>query len=360
MRPAALAVLASAVVAGCSAATPSDSAPGATSVTARPSPSEVARSRPPVATATADPTSSPALTFAMESFAVASGSAPHDVAPAADGGVWYTGQGNGTLGWLDPSTGEVREIALGAGSAPHGVVVGPDDAPWVTDSGLNAIVRVDPGSGEVTHYPLPALVPNANLNTATFDGDGILWFTGQNGWFGRLDPTIGEVEAFGAPRRIGPYGIATLPDGEAVYGSLAGSYLGFIDRTARDVTVVDTPTPGGGARRVWADSSGRVWVTEWFAGLLAAYDPATATWEEWPLPGEDPQPYAVYVDENDMVWVTDFGANAIHRFDPTDASWTSFAHDRAGANVRQLLGRAGEVWGAESGLDRLVVIRTDG
>jgi len=29
----------------------------------------------------------------------------------------------------------------------------------------------------------------------------------------------------------------------------------------------------------------------------------------------------------------------------------------ADAAVRQLLGRPGEVWGAESGLDRLVVIR---
>jgi virginiamycin B lyase len=30
---------------------------------------------------------------------------------------------------------------------------------------------------------------------------------------------------------------------------------------------------------------------------------------------------------------------------------------RAGADVRQLLGRPGEVWGAESGADRLVVVR---
>jgi virginiamycin B lyase len=28
------------------------------------------------------------------------------------------------------------------------------------------------------------------------------------------------------------------------------------------------------------------------------------------------------------------------------------------ANVRQLLGRPGEVWGAESGVDRLVVVFT--
>ncbi len=35
-----------------------------------------------------------------------------------------------------------------------------------------------------------------------------------------------------------------------------------------------------------------------------------------------------------------------------------FASDKAGANVRQLDGRPGEVWGAESGNDRLVMIQT--
>jgi len=34
----------------------------------------------------------------------------------------------------------------------------------------------------------------------------------------------------------------------------------------------------------------------------------------WHLPGDGPQPYAVYVDETDAVWVSDWGANAILRF----------------------------------------------
>ncbi len=293
--------------------------------------------------------------FSMATYPVVAGSRPHDVAPAADGGVWYTGQGNGTLGWLDPETGDVREVALGPGSAPHGVIVGPDDAAWVTDGGLNAIVRVDADSLEVTTYPLA--VPDANLNTAAFDGDGILWFTGQGGWYGRLDPDTGHLETFAAPRGVGPYGIATMPDGDVVYGSLAGSYLGFVDGASGDVEVVDTPTPGGGARRVWSDSSGRLWVTEWFAGNLAAYDPADGSWEEWRLPGEAPQPYAVFVDESDAVWVTDFGSNAIHRFDPPSEAWTTFELASAPADVRQLLGRPGEVWGAESAADQLVVVR---
>ena len=298
------------------------------------------------------------LTFEMATFEVPPGSRPHDVAPAADGGIWYSGQGNGTLGWLDPQTGEVREVALGAGSAPHGVITGPDGAAWLTDGGLNAIVRVDAETLEVTVHPLD--VPDANLNTATFDADGVLWFTGQNGWFGRLDPATGELETFAAPRGTGPYGIATSPDGEVTYSSLAGSYLGLLDLADAQVTVVDTPTPGGGARRVWSDSSGRWWVTEWFAGTLAAFDPDSAAWTEWPLPGAAPEPYAVYVDETDAVWVTDFGGNALHRFDPADETWMTFEHDSTPANVRQLLGRPGEVWGAESAADRLVVVRWSG
>src|SRR3970282_2436029 len=85
----------------------------------------------------------------IKEYPVPSGTHPHDVAPALDGGVWYTAQHTGGLGHLDPKTGKTRHIPLGAGSAPHGVIVGPDGAPWITDSGLNAIVRVDPHTEEV-------------------------------------------------------------------------------------------------------------------------------------------------------------------------------------------------------------------
>jgi virginiamycin B lyase len=150
----------------------------------------------------------------MKEFPVPSGSRPHDVAPAPDGGVWYTAQRQGALGRLDPATGKVEQIPLGQGSAPHGVIVGPDGAPWITDGGLNAIVRVDPATREVTRYPLPADAPNANLNTAAFDRDGVLWFTGQNGIYGRLNPATRDMKVFRAPEGRGPYGIAATPDGD--------------------------------------------------------------------------------------------------------------------------------------------------
>ena len=42
---------------------------------------------------------------------VPKGDGPHDVAPAADGRVWYTGQRAGVLGRLDPKTGNVDRKA---------------------------------------------------------------------------------------------------------------------------------------------------------------------------------------------------------------------------------------------------------
>src|SRR5690606_17011510 len=143
----------------------------------------------------------------------------------------------------------------------------------------------------------------ANLNTAAFDNDGILWFTGQSGIYGRLDPASGELEVFSAPGGRGPYGIDATPDGVIYYASLAGSHIARIDTATGEATQLEPPTPGQGARRVWSDSQGRIWVSEWNAGQVAVYDPAGDTWQEWRLPGDNPQPYAVYVDEQDMVWL---------------------------------------------------------
>ena len=281
-------------------------------------------------------------------------SRPHDVAPAPDGGVWYTGQGSGELGRLNPKTGEVTRVPLGEGSRPHGVIVGPEGDAWVTDGGLNAILKVDAETDEVSTYPLPEGTGYANLNTATFDGNGVLWFTGQSGIYGRLDPASEEMQVYDAPRGAGPYGIATTPSGEVYYASLAGSYVGHVNTTTGEVTVLEPPTPNQGARRVWSDSAGRIWVAEWNAGQVAVYDPATETWREWPLPGDHPAAYAVYVDEQDKVWLTDFGGDVVVRFDPETETFESFELPTAGAQVRQLLGRPGEVWGAASAANKLV------
>ena len=282
----------------------------------------------------------------------------HDVAPAPDGKIWYTGQRQGTLGIIDPATGDIREVPLGPGSAPHGVIQGPDGAAWITDSGQNAIVRDDPKTEKIELWRLPEEVGYANLNTGAFDRSGIHWFTGQNGIYGRLDPRTGQMKIFKDPDGRGPYGIAATPSGDIYYVSLAGSHLARIDSQSGEATIIEPPTQQQGARRVWSDSRGDLWISEWNSGQLSRYSPATGAWKSWKLPGEKPRAYAVYVDERDIVWVTDFGANATLTFDPKTEKWTVIPGSGPEANVRQILGRPGEVYLPESGTNRVMLIRT--
>jgi virginiamycin B lyase len=299
----------------------------------------------------------PAQAAETSYYTVPRGAHPHDVAPAPDGRVWYTAQQQGAIGVLDPKTGKTTQLPLGGDSAPHGVIVGPDRAAWITDGGLNAIVRVDSTNHTLKLFALPKDFPNANLNTATFDRKGILWFTGQNGVYGRVDPATGKVDAWKAPKGVGPYGITTTPSGDVWYASLAGDHIAKIDTVSGDALVIGPPKPGVGPRRIWSDSKGQLWVSFWNSGEVGRYDPINKAWAVWPLPNSQSGCYAVFVDDRDKVWLSDWTNNAIVRFDPATEKFDSFPSNKRRSDVRQMLGRKGELWAAESGADRLVVIR---
>src|SRR5262245_32072646 len=108
----------------------------------------------------------------MMFYQLPAGAYPHDVAPAADGTVWISGQREGFAGRFDPKTGTLEKIPLGPGAAPHGVIVGPDGNAWLTEGGQNAIARVDARTKAVTLFPLPKEFARANLNTLVFDKTG--------------------------------------------------------------------------------------------------------------------------------------------------------------------------------------------
>jgi len=298
----------------------------------------------------------------VQEYPLPAGISAHDVwaDPAPDGPVWFSAQGSGNAGRLDPKTGKVELVPLGPGSAPHGVILDRDGSAWFTDGGQNAIVRVDAKTLALRKWPLPAGSGYANLNTATFDGAGIHWFTGQSGIYGRLDPNSGELQVFAAPRGRGPYGMHAAADGSVYFASLAGSYVGRIDAATRKVQVLEPPTRNQGARRVWPDSKGLIWVAEWNAGNLSRYDPkrtGAGAWQTWKAPGERPSVYAVYVDETDKVWISEWDKQLMMRFDPARATFETYASSSGSANVRQIHGRKGEVWTPESASGKLVVYR---
>src|SRR5262249_17719964 len=175
--------------------------------------------------------------------------------------------------------------------------------------------------------------------------------------YGRLDPKTGDIKVWDAPKGRGPYGITATPQGDIWFVSLAGSYLAKVDLESGAARVIEPPTKDQGARRVWSDSKARLWISEWNSGHVSVYNPADNSWKTWKLPGDKPHTYAVWVDPDDKVWLTEWTANAIVRFEPETKKFESFPSDRPNADVRELAGRKGEVWGGESGTDRIVSIR---
>lgn len=297
--------------------------------------------------------------FKVTYYPVQPGIGNRDVAPAQDGTVWFANQFGGSVGHLDPKTGRYLIIPLGPGSSPHGILMGPDGNAWVMDGGQNAIVRVNASDHKLTLFRLPKDRVEANLNTGVFDHSGVLWFTGQNGYYGRLDPKVGTVELFHAPIGIGPYGITVTPQGVVWFTSFASNYIASIDAKTRAATMVELPDPhAGGARRIWSDSKGRLWLATWGTGELLRYNPADRSWAAYKLPGLGPRGYSVYVDNEDMVWVSEFMNNAILRFDPVTESFVSIPSDLATVQVQllQMAGTPGKAWGGEQGASRIVLI----
>ena len=48
-----------------------------------------------------------------------------------------------------------------------------------------------------------------------------------------------------------------------------------VDPKTGNLTILEPPTKNQMVRRVWSDSQGHIWVSEWRAKNLAAYDPST-------------------------------------------------------------------------------------
>ena len=78
---------------------------------------------------------------------------------------------------------------------------------------------------------------------------------------------------------------------------------------------------------------------------------ARRPWSSRPRPGRAP-------GDRDIVWLSDFGANALVRFEPATEKFTSYVLPDSPGNVRQILGRAGEIWAPESAADALLLLKT--
>jgi virginiamycin B lyase len=238
------------------------------------------------------------------------------------------------LGRRDPVTGEMKEFKLPDGSRPHGIAEDPSGRIWFTGNGNATVGLLDPATGESKVWKTQARDPHTPLMHA----NGNLYFTAQGArMMGRLNPRTGELKEVPTPS-ANPYGLKVdksgrlwiafngpaldRPGGQPVEGAMLAS----MDPETMEFRVYNLPDPESRVRRLDLASDGTVWFVNSGRGRLGRLNPRTGEVKEWPTPsGPLSHPYAIAV-VNDIVWFNESNQrpDVLVRFDPKEERFQSF------------------------------------
>jgi virginiamycin B lyase len=142
---------------------------------------------------------------------------PHTPIFDRNGTLWFTVQGGGYVGRIDPKNGEVILAKAPASSRPYGIVISSSGTPVFDLFGTNKIGTIDPKTMVISEFVLPE---GARPRRIAIDKNDIVWYTDYaRGYLGRLDLKTKEVKEWASPAgpKAQPYGITITDDGAVWY-----------------------------------------------------------------------------------------------------------------------------------------------
>jgi hypothetical protein len=251
---------------------------------------------------------------------------PHSMAQTRDGRAWITNALSSTLMSFDPQTRQFKTYPVpGDALYPHTVRVDQDDIVWFTIVASNQIGRFDPKTETMTVFRLPhngfwrwltdMLFPTLLRISSWFPERSLYLNFSHHRFLGY------DILAF-------PYGIDVNPrDGGIWYAKLYANKIGRIDPKTLEVREFDTPLRG--PRRPRFDKDGILWIPAFDDGALMRFDPETARFETWKVPGvgrnEYETPYALNVwRPTGEVWMAANNSDRVLRFNPASKTFFSY------------------------------------
>jgi streptogramin lyase len=256
---------------------------------------------------------------------------PHDVI-ARDGVVWYSDFGNQFISKFDPKTLQLVEYPVKKfkPDAPEGNLSIDFDTKgtiWFDTMYQGSLGNLDPKTGEIKYYPLDPkwndVKVQLNFTGLHHEVDGKVWTksVGTQDIF-RVDLATGQWEKFHPTDEIaggskyGIYQVASDSHNNLWMAEFTEGHLGKIDAKTLKVTWYAPPTPHARLRRMVIDDQDQIMVTEYRGNKIAVFDPKTEKFTEYALPTQYTNPYRATFDKNGEIWTGGMATDRVVRFDP--------------------------------------------
>jgi virginiamycin B lyase len=278
-----------------------------------------------------------------------------DPAPGPDGNIYIAVMHGNRIARFDTKTKAFKEWTLPEGARPHGLVVAKDGKVFYTGNGNGTIGELDSATGKVIEHRTPS--GGGGPHTVVIDDRGDVWFTGQSGgYLGRLERASGRITEI--PMSGGPYGLAIDKSGRIWVCRMGMNAMGIHDPKTGKTAELSTG-PRSRPRRVATAPDGMLWVTYYGNGRLAKIDPAAMkVVKEYPMPaGTGGGPYAVTVDGAGRVWANEIDTDTVAMLDPQTDEFRVFRLPSKNVGIRKAVVDAdGRYWYMGSHNGRLGVI----
>ncbi len=278
-----------------------------------------------------------------------------DPAVAPDGSIYIAVMNGNKVARFDPKIQIFKEWDLLSGHRPHGLLVDKNGIVWTTGNGNGTIGKLDPATGKMVEYKTPSGGGGPHTLIIT-DDQSTIWFTMQSGnKVAGLDTASGKITEYETSG--GPYGLALDKAGNIWFCRMGDSKMGKLDPRTGKMSEVDTGR-GSRPRRVAADPDGMLWITLYGNGNLAKLDPsAMKVVKTYPLPGGDAGAYAVTADGAGTIWANEINTDTVVRFDPKTEKMQVIKLPSSNVGIRKMVTDAsGRLWYMGSHSGRLGVV----
>jgi len=256
---------------------------------------------------------------------------PHDVLVDKDGMVWYSDFGELFISKFDPKTLKlteypVKEFKPGAPVGNLSLEFDHRGTLWFDTMFQGSLGNLDPKSGEIKYYPLGAEYNDnrvqLNFIGLRYDVDGKVWTksVGTQEIF-RLDLASEKWERFQPLKQLNKagrhsiYQVISDSKNNLWMAEFQDGHLGKIDAKSGEVTWYPLPTAKGRARRMNMDGQDVITVAEYRGNKVAIFDTKTEKFTEHQLPPHT-WPYRAAVDKNGEIWTGGMHSDRAVRVNP--------------------------------------------